>query len=613
MTGIGPSTDVKPRWLRDLARFLPLKSQFVLSGNVLDLQVYEVEPGTITAVPLHAAVAREMYAAGYGDVLAADRVRGPIYLSKTGTPQPAAEALTRLGCEEQGGSGIGLDSLGRLVERVVVSTGCPTALVVDFASRLVARSDSLSPEEHAFFSLAQLVSLTAKARPVGPHGRPYYNTVVWIVDKEGDLPDWLLLGNPKIRHIPVAKPDNLARRAFVPSLVRALPGGGTADEEALRKAESAFVDETEGLLLADLQAISQLARSESLAFDRIPDAVRRYKVGVTDDPWRKIDRQKIRDAVGFIRSRVKGQDHAVVHALDIIKRAITGVGASKRGGRPRGVAFLAGPTGVGKTELAKTLTSLLFGDESAYIRFDMSEFSAEHADQRLIGAPPGYVGYDVGGELTNAVREKPFSVILFDEIEKAHPRVLDKFLQVLDDGVLTSGRGDRVYFSETFILFTSNLGIYRIDAGGNRVLNVTQDEPAEVVASKVRAEIERHFKVVLNRPEILNRLGENIIVFDFVRPGVAGEILATMVAGVMQDVEQSGIHIETTSDTLGRLAKLCLSDLSNGGRGIRNQVEWHLVNPLSRALFDADARPGSRWRILDITCGAVTTLILEAC
>ena len=125
--------------------------------------------------------------------------------------------------------------------------------------------------------------------------------------------------------------------------------------------------------------------------------------------------------------------------------------ANRRGAAaPGALRSSPGPTGVGKTELAKTITSLLFGDESAYIRFDMSEFSAEHSDQRLIGAPPGYVGYDVGGELTNAIREKPFSVVLFDEIEKAHPRILDKFLQVLDDGVLTSGRGDRVYFSEDF-------------------------------------------------------------------------------------------------------------------------------------------------------------------
>ena len=152
----------------------------------------------------------------------------------------------------------------------------------------------------------------------------------------------MLLGNPKIRHIPVAKPDNLAQRTFVPSLVRALPGGSTADEEARRKAESEFVDETEGLLLADLQAISQLARSESLAFDRIPDAVRRYKVGVTDDPWRKIDRQKIRDAGGYIRGRVKGQDHAVVHTLDIINERSPASGPASAGGRPRGVRLPGG-------------------------------------------------------------------------------------------------------------------------------------------------------------------------------------------------------------------------------------------------------------------------------
>jgi ATP-dependent Clp protease ATP-binding subunit ClpA len=176
-----------------------------------------------------------------------------------------------------------------------------------------------------------------------------------------------------------------------------------------------------------------------VSFDRISDAVRRFKVGVTEDPWRIISYDKISSADEFVRRRVKGQAHAVTHMLDIVKRAVTGIGQSPRGGRPRGVAFLAGSTGVGKTELAKTITSLLFGDDSAYIRFDMSEFSAEHSDQRLIGAPPGYVGYDVGGELTNAIREKPFSVVLFDEIEKAHPRILDKFLQILDDGVLTSG------------------------------------------------------------------------------------------------------------------------------------------------------------------------------
>ena len=212
------------------------------------------------------------------------------------------------------------------------------------------------------------------------------------------------------------------------------------------------------------------------------------------------------------------------------------------------------PTGVGKTELAKTITSLLFGDESAYIRFDMSEFSAEHADQRLIGAPPGYVGYDVGGELTNAIRERPFSVVLFDEIEKAHPRILDKFLQVLDDGVLTSGRGDRVYFSEAFIVFTSNLGIYADGPTGDRVPNVSPDETFEAVKAKVRAGIENHFKSVLNRPELLNRIGENIIVFDFIRDDVAQQIFDQMIEALLGDVRVLGFDV-TISD--GRAGLRC--------------------------------------------------------
>lgn len=603
---------MKSRWLRDLRRFLPLKSQFILSGNVLDLQAYEVAPGSVTVIALQAAVARELYGAGYESVLSIDRVRGIQLLSKHGTAQSPADVLSRLGYESEGVDAADLNQLGLLLERVVQATVEPIALIVDFSARLIARVDSLTPAEHAFFARALVYSSSVKPRPIGPEGRPYFNTVIWVVDKDGDLPDWFAIGNPKVRNIPVAKPDNLARRAVVPGMIRVLSGAALAGESERCAAESRFVDETEGLLLADLQAIIQLARAEGLGLSDISDAVRRYKVGVTDDPWRKIDRAKVRKAHGTLTSRVKGQDHAVTHTLDIIKRAITGIGSSKRGGRPRGVAFFAGPTGVGKTELAKAITSLLFGDESAYIRFDMSEFSAEHADQRLIGAPPGYVGYDVGGELTNAVREKPFSVILFDEIEKAHPRILDKFLQILDDGVLTSGRGDRVYFSEAFIIFTSNLGIYRTDASGERVLNVSSHEPKSDVAQKVRAEIERHFKAVLNRPEILNRIGENILVFDFIRPDIAEDIFQGMIAAVLENAEQSQIQVEIPAPIREQLARLCLGDLSNGGRGIRNQIETHLVNPLSRALFDLDAEVGTRWRVTALNCSVPTSLTLEA-
>lgn len=609
----------RPRWLRDLLRFLPLKSQFVLSGNVRDLQLSEIAPGAVAAQPLTAVLGAELTRAGYASVLLYDPLSGFRLLQIPGAANAIPNLLEKLGLHPgaSGATPAGVELFGETLERLATSPTAdpPVALIADFASRLTVRNEALSPPEHQMFTRALILSHLAKTRPYGTPSRPFFNSVFWIVDKEGDLPDWLLVDNPRIRHIPVAKPDPRTRKVLASSLLTTLKNGKTADGPILQAARTAFAEQTEGLLLVDLTAIAQLGRTEDLDISQIGDAVRRYKVGVTEDPWAKIDRDKIRNGSHFVQERVKGQDHAVTHMLDIVKRAVTGVGASRRGNRPRGVAFLAGPTGVGKTELAKTLTSLLFGDDSAYIRFDMSEFSAEHSDQRLIGAPPGYVGYDVGGELTNAVREKPFSVVLFDEIEKAHPRILDKFLQVLDDGVLTSGRGDRVYFSETFIIFTSNLGIYKVGPDGTRTPNVTAADPLAQVQERVRAEIERHFKLTLNRPEILNRIGDNVLVFDFIRPAIAEQIFTGMVRDVLEGVRTSqGATVSLDDGARSQLATLCLADLSNGGRGIRNKVEAHLVNPLARALFDAEETLGKQLAIMGVnsTPDGITTLTLDA-
>ncbi len=597
-----------PRWQRDFERFLPLKSQFVLSGNVRDLQVVEVQPGVITAQALNRCVAAGLKRAGYAEVILFQPLVGFSVIESPGAPPGNGPALLgELELVSQAGQGrAGADLLATGLTQVVRRQGEPIALIVDFAARLLTRPDDPTAGEHTLFTQALMLSQQAVPRPAGADRRPFFNTVIWIVEKEGDLPDWFIVGNPRLRHIPVPRPDNRDRRALAPALLKPLAGAGQTSPEGLKKAQDEFVDGTEGMLLADLNAISVLARVEGVPADKIADAVRRYKVGVTEDPWLQIDRNKIKKAGSFIRQRVKGQPEAIVHMLDIVKRAVTGVGGSRRGGRPRGVAFLAGPTGVGKTELAKTITSLLFGDESAYIRFDMSEFGAEHADQRLTGAPPGYIGYDAGGELTNAIREKPFSVVLFDEIEKAHPRVLDKFLQILDDGVLTSGRGDRVYFSEALIIFTSNLGIYKLTSTGERILNVSASDPYETVRQKVESEIERHFKFVLNRPEILNRIGENIIVFDFIREDIAHQIFEQMVSNTLADLKSQELSVSMSPQAMASLKELCLSDLSNGGRGIRNQVEANLLNPLARALFDADAVPGNEYVVTSLQAGQLT-------
>lgn len=489
------------------------------------------------------------------------------------------------------------------------------ALFLDFASRYAVQPNDLSEREHEYFTRALKLSHSAMPHATATMREAQFNPVFWICDRENDLPGWFTLENPRIRSAMIPRPDHIVRRAMIEGIAPSLPGylDGSDDENA--RQTTVFVEQTESMLVSDLIAITQLSRREALPFSDIGEAVRRFKLGVSEDPWRRIDRSRIVAGREFIEKRLKGQTQAVVKAMDIVKRAVTGLSgaqAARIGGKPRGVMFLAGPTGVGKTELAKTLTELLFGDERAYIRFDMSEFSQEHSDQRLIGAPPGYVGYDQGGELTNAIREKPFSVVLFDEIEKAHPRILDKFLQMLDDGVITSGRGERVYFSEAVIIFTSNLGIFKISPEGERVPNVLQTDPYDAVEKKVRAEIESYFKVQLNRPEILNRIGENIVIFDFIRLEVGAQIFEKMVLNVLERLEErQRVRVRISAEAANVLGAICLADLSNGGRGIGNHIEAWLVNPLARALFDSDARPGSQLLIQEIvTVGEVPELVL---
>lgn len=598
----------KPRWIRDLIRFLPLKSQFVLSGNIRDLQACEIAPNVITPQTFQLTLYRTLREVGYSQVLIWDPLYGFYGLETPDLPTADVDRLLQdLGLNpENGRASAGVDLLSCALERFVNLNGEPIALIIDFASRISVRADNLSAAEHQLFTRALVLSHQVNTRPAGKNRMPFFNTILWLVEKEGDLPDWLLVNNPRIRSIPVSKPDSNARKALSSALIKGISGSQNASPEILAKAEQTFVNSTEGMLLLDMNAITTLARVEKLTINDMSDAVRRYKVGVTEDPWKKIDHEKIAHADAFIYQRVKGQNHAVIHMLDIIKRAITGIGSSRKNSRPRGVVFLAGPTGVGKTELAKTITSLLFNDESAYIRFDMSEFSAEFSDQRLIGSPPGYVGYDVGGELTNAIREKPFSVVLFDEIEKAHPRVMDKFLQILDDGVLTSGRGERVYFSEALIVFTSNLGIYKLSETGERIPNVSADSAFNEVQSKVKKEIERHFKFVLNRPEILNRMGENIIVFDFIRADVAEQIFQQMVDGVIEDIQSQGLYLSFTQEALNSLKTIALADLSNGGRGIRNQIEAYLLNPLARELFKLNPKAGQKLMVTQLQIGQLT-------
>src|ERR1039457_1618382 len=393
-------------------------------------------------------------------------------------------------------------------------------------------------------------------------GRLLPNVVILVASKLNDLPAWLYLDNPRLATIAISRPDEGERKFYFTS-VAGMQFGKDAPNQTKRLDDLATM--THGLMNLELEHLVALASEEPMSAEH-PHALaedprallQRYKFGDRKSPWENKDiKDKLRDAKKLLEGDVKGQATAIDNVTDILKRAslgLSGILHSSHGQKPKGVLFFAGPTGVGKTELAKSLARLLFGDDTACLRFDMSEFSQAHADQRLFGAPPGYVGYDAGGELTSAVKKNPFSVLLFDEIDKAHPSILDKFLQILEDGRLTSGQGETVFFSECVIIFTSNKGIYRdvpdeTDKTGQRmkkelVLKTSancEELPSYLeLRESVEEGIDRFFREELGRPELLNRIGNNLAVFDFIRPQVVRDIVDMRLKKLREFLAKSG-------------------------------------------------------------------------
>ena len=353
-------------------------------------------------------------------------------------------------------------------------------------------------------------------------------------------------------------------------------------EEAKRQSDYSRMSELSYGRLPELEA--QLKKAEEAAAGADGDATKpkllRTQVGAeeiaevvaraTGIPVSRMmqgEREKLLHIEDELHKRVVGQDEAIEAVSDAIRRSRAGLSDPNR---PYGSFMFLGPTGVGKTELCKALAAFLFDTEDALVRIDMSEFMEKHSVARLIGAPPGYVGYEEGGYLTEAVRRKPYSVILLDEIEKAHPDVFNVLLQVLDDGRMTDGQGRTVDFKNTVIVMTSNLG-------SNKIQSMDTDEPG-VVKLAVMAEVRGHF-----RPEFINRIDE-IVVFHALDEKNIGAIAKIQLHGLEERLAKMEMALDIDDEALQKIAEAGFDPIY-GARPLKRAIQQQIENPLSKAIL----------------------------
>ena len=334
------------------------------------------------------------------------------------------------------------------------------------------------------------------------------------------------------------------------------------------------IPDLENRLRAAEEAGEEASLEEAVNEEHIAGIVSRW-TGIPVDKMLAGEREKLLEMEARLRERVVGQEEALRSVSNAVRRARAGLQDPRR---PIGSFLFLGPTGVGKTELTKALAQFLFDDENAILRLDMSEYMEKHSVARMIGAPPGYVGYDEGGALTEAVRRRPYQVLLFDEVEKAHPDVFNILLQVLDDGRLTDGQGRTVDFKNTIIILTSNLG-------AEYLASLQDDEPAENARAQVMQVVRENF-----RPEFLNRLDE-IILFNRLNRAQMDDIVTIQIRGLRRLLEERKITLDLDSAACAWLANAGY-DPVYGARPLKRVIQRALQNPLAEQLLAGDITDG---------------------
>ena len=583
-------------WLENFERQVMIRRALIVSGNIIDLAFNRFNALT----PINRVIESSLKTQGLNQVIFYSRLNGISGISSEEWNQ-----LTQIGMEIEQGEEYNFDdddmqtntpsSAGHIpidpqnffavAERVMTQTQNKVAFIIDWSNYLFGQVNALSETERAWLQQIS-TSLRDSEQSSSPQSMMQAQSVlIFLCAGTSILPPSVYLNNPFFAEINIALPSIQEREHAI--LARQVQWNVSDDLSVGSQALANLVTLTDGLSLRDIDNLVRLSRQQSGGIN-INNLVSLYRYGKRQSPWEKLNYQRLKETQSILAQRVKGQDQAIQAVNKILIRAYTGFSGlqhSIKARTPKGALFFVGPTGVGKTELAKALAEFLFGDEDACIRFDMSEFNHEHADQRLVGAPPGYVGFEEGGQLTNAVKARPFSLLLFDEIEKAHPRILDKFLQILEDGRLTDGKGETISFADTFIVFTSNIGASQI----------MPNSDINVVAEQFKQAVQSHFRNELNRPELLGRIGDaNIIPFNFmynteVLKDIARAKLKPLIIRLKEKWSVKNVLFDNEDKALEMLVKQV--NLQHGGRGVLNILTQSLFDPLAEFIFDCAQNP----------------------
>ena len=508
--------------------------------------------------------------------------------------------------------------------------------VIKMTSRLLSHGATNGLESGELLLFRQLLNISQNIVSNPEH------KIIVLANKATDLPMWFTddIQNPFVKRLTIDPPTEDNKKAFFDMLIAEEAFGAEFNEKyraaiALREGETLRPGETETLsekkikrkflaytndfTMKKLQYYQEyLQQGNPVASpDHLGYSVSSFKAGVLENPWERED--KVRDILNItevVKKKIKGQDHALETVQNILTRAAIGLGRADNPNAPRVVLFLAGPTGTGKTEICKQLAEAIFGSEDRMIRFDMSEYGQEHADQKLFGAPPGYIGYEEGGKLTNAMKREPFSLVLFDEIEKAHGSIMDKFLQILGDGRLTDGKGETVSFTDAIIAFTSNAGLtsptpqdaYEAEKiqkamGGDRPAdrevnmqvviemeqnNKSADEIYEQVCAYFRYNVKHYFCCTLGRPELYGRIEDSLVYYNYIGKDAVSTICKAKVDALIEAaVDKYKLNAVTyDAAVFDKIVEHCQTERvrSMGARGIGKAVGTVFEGSLANAI-----------------------------